>query len=118
MPSWEEAHAAAISAFSSVVNDVGNTYQQVLFSGAGVYQSQDTSREISGRVVNPEYGRAEQAYIAQEREREYWEGITVDDYQPTDIDWREYGQYIDEMRATRRELYDRQPEPQDLEPDR
>jgi hypothetical protein len=64
MPSWEEAHAAAISAFSSVVTDVSNIYQRVLFQGSGIYPAQD-------------------------RAREYWEM----DYQPTPDDWKEYGEY-------------------------
>ena len=117
MASWEETKAAAGRAFTSMYYDIGNTYQQLLLQGTGIYHRQDLSRELSERVANPEYARAQQAYAAQEREREYWEGITVDDYQPTDIDWQEYSQYVDEMRAKQPELYDRQPEPQ-LEPER
>jgi len=41
MPSGEETQAAAMRAFSSVVNDVGNASQQVLLSGAGIYQAQE-----------------------------------------------------------------------------
>ena len=45
----------------------------------------------------------------QGREREYRERINVDDYRPADIDWQEYGQYVDEMRCTCPDLYDRDP---------
>lgn len=118
MPSWEEMHAASISAFSSVINDVGSTYQQILRGGAGLYQGNYQNSQAGYGQVNPQYTQADKAYITQEKEREYWEGITVDDYQPTDIDWEGYGQYVDEMRREQPDLYDSYPEPQDLEPER
>ena len=96
MALWEEANAASVSAFTAVAGDVGNTYQQVLFGSAG-NQSQDMTQHLMRSSVNPEYARAEQAYVAQEQEREHWEGITVADYQPTDIDWQEYGRYSAEQ---------------------
>ena len=118
MPTWEEGRAAAGRAFTSIYYDIGTTYQRVLMHGPGIYQSQDFDLAFSAQTINPEYARMEHAYMAQEQEREHWNSITVDDYQPTDIDWQEYGQYVDEMRRVRPDLYDQQPEPQDLEPER
>jgi hypothetical protein len=115
MPSWEEANAASISAFRSVSSDVGNTYQQFLYGDSG-YQRQNAGRDLMQSTVqpeqaNPEYQSAERAYEAQEQEREYWEGVTVDDYQATDVDWQEYGRH---SAAWERE----NPDPRMTEPDR
>jgi hypothetical protein len=97
--SWEEANAASISAFRSVAADVGETYQQVLYGESGYRQSRnyDPMQGVGNRgQVNPEYGNAERAYEAQEQEREYWDGVGVEDYQPTDLDWEAYGKYLDD----------------------
>ena len=43
-------------------------------------------------------------------ERERLEGVTEASYEPTNIDWEEYGQYLDEYNAAH-------PQP-DMEPER
>jgi hypothetical protein len=98
MPSWQQAQAAAQRAFTSIYNDIGNTYQQVMFQGTGLHYRQDFNRDAGARV-NPEYIRADQLYAAQQQEWERLGGITAADYQASNIDWEEYGEYLAEMKA-------------------
>jgi hypothetical protein len=58
--------------------------------------------------------RMHQASAAQERGQEYSESVTVDGGPPAHVEWEAYGQQADHMRAAYPDLYDRQPEPQDL----
>lgn len=101
MATWDEF---IVNAY----NDVGNSYQQVLLQGTGIYQRQDVRPEFP-QSINPEYAEAQRGYAAQEYERETMQGITEASYEPTNYDWEEYGRYLDEMKAS-------QPEPAEPEP--
>ena len=95
MASWEETKAGAQKVFTSAINDISSTYQQILISGHA-YPNQEQREQPT---VNPEYMQMQRAYAAQEQEREQWQGITEASYQPTNIDWEEYGRYLDDYEA-------------------
>ena len=107
---WEDMKRTAQNAYDSI----GNTYQQILISGRAYPDASSMNYDIAEGTINPEYTRMQQAYAAQETERERTEGITLDDY-PADFDHDEYKQHLAAYHEATRD-----PTPEDLgmEPER